>query len=339
MLLRLDRRLKMPSNLHPSVLSNPPPKVSVAICTYNHEKFIAQAIEGVLMQETSFPIELVIGEDCSTDGTRAILRKYAQTHPNIVRPLLHKRNVGGGTNFTSVLATCRGEYIAFLDGDDYWTDTRKLEIQVRFLEEHPECAMCHHRVSYVDDESQRLVSEFPPEERRREQCSADLLAKGNFIQTCSLMTRKELIPDLTDDFMRLKLGDWPLCVLLGLHGSIGYIDKNMATYRIHVASNWSSKSVTYMVIACIEMARYLIPRIREPARSAWIDYQLGLQWRLAQAAENSAFNCARAFGEYWLSALRYKRPITMVMVWRGIRLMGSFCKRRIFAPLFAGPIG
>ena len=110
------------------------PLVSIIMITYNHERFIAQAIEGVLMQETGFPFELVIGEDCSTDGTRAVCEKYAREHPDRIRLLPAERNLGMNLNARRTLRACRGKYIANCEGDDLWTDAGKLQRQAEYLE-------------------------------------------------------------------------------------------------------------------------------------------------------------------------------------------------------------
>ena len=102
------------------------PTVSVAMIAYNREPFIAQAIESVLMQETAFVVELVIGEDCSTDGTRRIVQAYARKYPNVIRALLPEKNLGISRNYEAVWQACRGKYIAWLDGDDYWRSPQKI---------------------------------------------------------------------------------------------------------------------------------------------------------------------------------------------------------------------
>lgn len=109
-------------------------KVSVLLITYNHEPFIAQAIESVLMQRTSFDYEIVIGEDCSTDNTREVVRSYAQAHPDVIRPLFREHTMGLSANNMTALSVCRGEYVALLEGDDYWISDQKLEKQVALLE-------------------------------------------------------------------------------------------------------------------------------------------------------------------------------------------------------------
>jgi glycosyltransferase involved in cell wall biosynthesis len=118
------------------------PKVSVCMMTYNHERFIAQAIESVLEQKTSFDLELVIGEDCSTDGTRKIVAEYARKYPEKIKAMFRETNLGMTANGIQTLRECRGRYIALLEGDDYWTDPLKLQKQVDFLDVHPTCTAC-----------------------------------------------------------------------------------------------------------------------------------------------------------------------------------------------------
>jgi glycosyltransferase involved in cell wall biosynthesis len=129
------------------------PKVSVCMMTYNHERFIAQAIESVLEQKTVFDFELVIGEDCSTDGTRKIVAEYARKYPEKIRAMFRETNLGMTANFLQTLSECRGHYIALLEGDDYWTDPLKLQKQVDFLDVHPLYSLCCHCYKIYDEES------------------------------------------------------------------------------------------------------------------------------------------------------------------------------------------
>ncbi|MCR4890730.1 MAG: glycosyltransferase [Lachnospiraceae bacterium] len=116
-----------------------PVKLSVVFITYNHEPYLRESLDSVLMQQTDFPFEIVVGEDCSTDGTRDILREYAGKYPGKFRLLFRKKNLGRTTlNVYLTAMACRGKYLAFLEGDDYWTDPKKLQKQVDFLDSHPD---------------------------------------------------------------------------------------------------------------------------------------------------------------------------------------------------------
>ncbi|MCI9486857.1 MAG: glycosyltransferase [Lachnospiraceae bacterium] len=133
-------------------------KVSVMILAYNHENYIRQALESVVGQRTNFRFEAVVGEDCSTDGTREIVREYARKYPDVVKPLFRKKNLGACRNVVSTLRRCRGEYVAFLECDDYWTDMEKLQKQADYLDAHPECAGVMTRVAVVDRYGREMVT-------------------------------------------------------------------------------------------------------------------------------------------------------------------------------------
>ena len=134
---------------NPRVLSKEP-FVSVVMITYNHEDYIGQAIEHVARQETSFPFELIIGEDCSTDRTRQIVFEYQKKYPNLIRIIISEKNVGARRNLLRTEVACRGKYIAYCEGDDYWHDPRKLQIQVDFLESNPNYGLvCSDARSYT----------------------------------------------------------------------------------------------------------------------------------------------------------------------------------------------
>lgn len=214
------------------------PKLSVFMITYNHERFIREAIDSALMQQTDFPFEIVIGEDCSTDATRALVQDYAQRYPDRIRLLLHPHNVGSMRNFAQTYAACRGEYVAWLEGDDYWTAPRKLQQQVDFLDEHPDYALCFHQVVAVDDAApdrppQLITNDLPlvvPFEQ---------LLRSNFIQSCSVVYRRAQVPTIPAWVLDLPMGDWPLHVLHAQHGKIGQIKQIMAVYRVHSGGVWS----------------------------------------------------------------------------------------------------
>jgi glycosyltransferase involved in cell wall biosynthesis len=215
---------------------NDAPKVSVLMITYNHEKFIAQAIESVLMQKTDFPFELVIGDDCSTDGTGEIVRDYSQKYPEIVRAHFPERNMGARENFWQIFAASRGRYLATLEGDDYWTDSRKLQLLADVLDAHPETAICGHRtmMHYVDGSlPDRLHHKFPAGFYDLE----DLLPMC-FLHTSSVMFR-HIIEEPPAWCSHMLMGDMPLFVELAMHGNICYVDECMAVYRVHGGGIWS----------------------------------------------------------------------------------------------------
>lgn len=213
-------------------------KVSVAMITYNHEKYIVQAIESVLMQRVNFDYELVIGEDCSTDKTRDIVLGFGEKHPDRIRVLLSEKNMGGGRNLVRTLRACRGEYVAVLEGDDFWTSPDKLQKQVDFLESHPECAICFHNAVVINDSGSQELRNYCSSTQKEISTLEDLL-KADFIPTCSVMFRNGLFSEFPDWFYKLPMGDWPTHVFNAQHGDIGYINEIMAAYRVHSTGVWS----------------------------------------------------------------------------------------------------
>ena len=215
------------------------PRVSVLMITYTHERYIAQAIESVLMQRTSFRIELVIGEDCSTDGTREIVRRYAAQRPDIVRALLHPKNIGMGPNADATSDACRGELIATLEGDDFWTDPHKLQRQVDWLNAHPKSPACFHNATIIEEDgtmSARHYCEPPPPPL----VSLEELLKRNPVPTCSVVYRRNLVLPLPEAVRPLPMHDWPSWVLAARSGPLGYIDETWASYRRHGGGQFSA---------------------------------------------------------------------------------------------------
>lgn len=208
------------------------PKLSVCMVTYNHENFIKQAIESVLMQKTNFSYELVIGEDCSTDKTKEIVIKYQNKYPNIIKTLINNKNLGAGLNFIQTLKACKSEYIALLEGDDYWTDPYKLQKQVDFLENNPDFTICFHNAKTMDQISKK-VSRILLSKGTKEVWSIEDLLKKNFIPTLTCVFRNKLIKKFPKWYFNAFPGDWPLHIFNACNGKIRYIDEVMATYRIH----------------------------------------------------------------------------------------------------------
>lgn len=229
------------------------PKVSVLMLAYNHEPFIAQALDSALAQKTTFPVEIVVGEDHSSDRTAAIVQEYQVRFPNQVRLLDRPSNLGMLRNCVETYQACHGQYVALLEGDDYWTDTTKLQQQVDFLDENPDYAICFHDVLVVGqhgrDEPWRACNVFTNKESGLKD-----LVHGNYIPTCSAVVRNGLFQDFPSWFTTLQLGDWSFLLLIAQHGKIRYLDRVMAHYRMG-GGVWSSDLPlrnTYKLITAIE---------------------------------------------------------------------------------------
>ncbi|WP_128548581.1 glycosyltransferase [Larkinella soli] len=216
-------------------------KVSVCVPTFNHERYIAQTLDGALSQQTTFPFEIVIGDDGSTDGAPALIRRYADRHPDRIRAFLHPHNLGpqeprefaGRHNVLKLLKDCRGEYVALCEGDDYWTDPLKLQKQVDFMDSHPDYSICHHnlRVIYEDGSPEHS---FNPPDQKADSTIEDVLADRWFIGTASTLYRNMFREqDFADWHHRAAAGDWAMVIQLAAQGKIHYIDEIMGVYRKH----------------------------------------------------------------------------------------------------------
>jgi glycosyltransferase involved in cell wall biosynthesis len=273
-------------------------KVSVLMLAYDHERFVVQALESACAQEAEFPFEVVVGEDCSRDRTRALVRDFAARHPDRVRLVLSESNRGMWENFRETLAACSGEYVALLEGDDYWTSPHKLARQVAQLDAEPGLALSFHAAEIRFEEG-------PLEPRRFDRTRAQLddLLLRNFITTASVMLRRSTIEGLPEWLARAPMLDWPLFLLSARHGDLGYLDEPMAVYRIHAGGLWSGASAASRVRA--ELAVYDL-----------IAAELGAPHAAALFAGRSR----RHFDLAWLLARDGRRGAAWQHVWKSLRL-------------------
>jgi glycosyltransferase involved in cell wall biosynthesis len=227
-------------------------KLSVCMVTYNHASYIAQAVESVLAQRTNFPIEIVVGEDCSTDGTRGVLVDLARCNSQTIRLRLAEHNQGGGPNFFGTLAECRGQYVALLEGDDFWSSPDKLQKQVEALDAHPEWAMCFHPAACMYEGDMEGPAVIPVEWEKPEATIEDLF-DVNFIPTCSVVFRNRLVAAYPSWLADLKLGDWPLHMIHAAHGNIGFLPEVMSTYRVHSNGIWSGATQAQRITGIFQM--------------------------------------------------------------------------------------
>ena len=219
---------------------SPEPRVTVLVMTYNHERFIRQAVDSALMQRTSFPYEILISEDCSTDATRNIVQEYAARHPH-VRLILSEKNLHCNEVVARGIRGAKGEFVALLDGDDCWLSPDKLQKQVDYLDRHPGCAMCFHQALVRDDISGAPDWHWTPQHQKEFSTLEDIWM-GNFIATCSTVFRRQALMPLPDWYSTFPVTDWPLHILSAQNGTIGYINEVMGLYRYHTGGAYSGFS-------------------------------------------------------------------------------------------------
>lgn len=238
--------------------------VSVSVVTYQHVSYIKECLDSILMQQTDFPFEILLGEDESTDGTREVCIEYANKHPDKIRLFLRSRadviyingNPTGRYNFLENLKAAHGKYIAICEGDDYWTDPNKLQKQVDFLEANEDYAICYHRVYELPDGKDPELSNLNTS-LQEETYTIEDLAKGNFIHTPSVVFRNGLIKEYPEWLNKSPVGDYVLHMLNAKHGKIKYLPEAMAIYRRHANGVWSGKSQLYQSTGWVSMLEHL----------------------------------------------------------------------------------
>lgn len=209
--------------------------VCIRCITYNHEKYLADALEGFVMQKTTFPFVAIVHDDASTDGTVDILRQYAKKYPDIIKPIYETENQYSkhdgsiGRIMDAEMAKYNPKYIAMCEGDDYWTDPYKLQKQVDFLESHPDSVMCYHNAWQTwEDKKHIFIDSIKPES----DISLKELLTVWHIPTASVLYRR----DVEKDIPKLKLhpnGDYCLELRLKSRGEIHYDPAIMSVYRMH----------------------------------------------------------------------------------------------------------
>lgn len=219
------------------------PLVSVCLITYNHEKYIRKAIEGVLMQRTNFDWELIVADDFSTDGTRAVLQEYADHFPDQIRLILQKKNVGAAQNWFDLMKTPTAKYIAYFEGDDYWIHDQKLQMQVDFLEQHPEFSLVHSNVEAIDEHDQKVQHhQLKKWNEKFEVLDYRFAIFTPIAFSCTSVFRNVISFDRMSS--KVQAGDWMLWILLTLKGKAKYFDEKFAVYRI--GSGVSGSSVWHL---------------------------------------------------------------------------------------------
>ncbi len=249
--------------------------VSVLCTAFNHGEYIAQALESFVTQQTDFPFEVLVNDDCSSDNTAQIIREYAEKYPHIIRPFIQEKNLySQGINIYDKIfyPNVRGKYIALCEGDDYWSDPMKLQLQVDFLEAHPEYSACVHntKICFCDASSQDRDL-LPPTEDRDVPFQQVIKGMAVSFHTSAILAHKDYLinsPDFKAVATKYGFSDYPVGIWLTMKGKVRFIERSMSVYR--VASNagaWSHGvgrrygSLKRFITGEIEMFKALLPHL------------------------------------------------------------------------------
>jgi glycosyltransferase involved in cell wall biosynthesis len=238
------------------------PIVSVAMTSYNSASQLRRSFDSILAQIAKFPIEIVLGDDCSNDTTIEIARSYQQKYPRVVTILARPKNIGIQRNYYDTFENCHGKYIAWLDADDHWTDTKKLAIQVQALESDPSVSVCCHFVRRVTDKGDVVQDRYPRIPAGR--YGVRQIIDHNFVPSPSIMFRNGLHRNLPPWYFELhNMSDWPLLILGALSGDILLLDEVMADYMLSSGSSFEAKGELFrekIVVRLLEHADSMLPR-------------------------------------------------------------------------------
>lgn len=216
------------------------PIVSVICVTYNQGQYVSQTLDGFLMQETNFPFEILIHDDASTDDTARIIKKYIKNNKNknaVFKPIFESENqYSKGTYdfINDLFISAEGTYIAYCEGDDYWTDPHKLQKQVNYMLSHPDLGLCFHRVQAIFQDSNKKAYTVPSSDESSGFTTKELIRR-NFIQINSVLYRTQTYNNMPNNIMPQ---DWYLHLYHAQFGGIGFIDEVMGVYRINQGGVW-----------------------------------------------------------------------------------------------------
>jgi Glycosyltransferases involved in cell wall biogenesis len=216
--------------------------VSICCITYNHEKYIADAIESFLMQRTDFPYEIILHDDASTDSTADIIRRYESKYPNRIKGIYQEENqYSQKINIFKeyLFPRANGKYIALCEGDDYWIDRNKLQLQVNYMQCNPYCSLCFHAAKVVSKDQKSLSSLRPYLYNTLCDTKMVILKKSNY-PTASLLFPSRLVKKMPDFYINSPVGDAPLHLFLVHQGYAYYMDRFMSAYRTVVDFSWSA---------------------------------------------------------------------------------------------------
>jgi glycosyltransferase involved in cell wall biosynthesis len=303
------------------------PLVSISCITYNHAPFLRKCLDSFLSQVTTFPFEVVIHDDASTDGTQDIILEYCDKYPGVFFPLLQKENQYSkgvrGMMAKFNFPRCRGKYIALCEGDDYWTDIEKLQKQVDVLETNPEVVLAGHDAMIINQNGELVSkSKLPPEKKRN--CSSLELQKSFYVLTQSMCFRNlPFLKNMPPESFKSKMGDVFLISMLGQFGSFRYMPEIKPTaYRIHEKGIWGMKNeaerIMMMHSAFVQLSSYygrIKDRRMELYHAGMVLENANKLFKLEINKAATVFQKSHAVYKYLISHFIFQKPLIVIKLY------------------------
>ena len=311
--------------------------VSVIVCTYNQEQWIRQTLDSILAQETAYSFEVIIGEDHGTDSTRAICQEYADKYENVIL-LPSAENLGVTANWVQCVKTGRGKYIMTCGGDDYWHNPKKIQLQVDFMEVHPECVICHTDIDELHEIDGTILKDanqsrgiVPPDGRIQK----EILEGKESVSAVTMCIRRETFEKYVpaDEFARRRFPreDWPTLLVLSAYGEILYLPISTATYRVGQESITRTSNYEKIIARAQkdkEMTEYLyslFPEWGSFEDGSYFDNR-GYHQAMIAAYRNNDYRSARKYAK----KDKYPTKATyMARTWLTFKMFRLFKKRKI----------
>lgn len=307
-----------------------PPSVSVLMLAHNHALYIEQAIESIAKQECQFNYELIIGEDCSGDHTRAICRKMKSKYSDLITLIEHDANVGMHENFEILWQSAKSELIAFCEGDDFWKSSSKLEKQFNYFAENPNSSLCGGITEVMEkDESGEwnVIRVIKPDQEKKIYRIEDLVAAYNF-HFSSIMVKKCKVK-FPDWFQTIYCVDRPLYLLATENSYAGVINEIVSVYRIHPKGNWSAISLEKKAVASSKLFVLMADYFDESLKPLFYKTLSNILWSYMSEAMNAK--------DHHLARKLFYNAVRISPFWtagRSIRLLVSVALRTHIPVLF-----
>ena len=223
-------------------------QVSVCVVTYNQENYIAECLDSLISQKTNFKFEIIVGEDCSTDNTRATVQEYVDKYPNLIVPLFFEKNVGPVENIKAVYKRAKGKYIAHLDGDDMALPS-KLQKQFDILENNSDCAICVHNMNAIDNYGKNMDAAFKDFAEKKYSLLDMYLINPFFIHSSKMFVNR--IEDYIDH-LHVRTLDTELHIEQAKQGNIYFLQEKLGAYRQFVGITYEKKLISPFIPERIE---------------------------------------------------------------------------------------
>lgn len=249
--------------------------VSINCITFNHEKYIADAIKSFLMQKTDFEYEILMGEDCSTDNTRKIIQEFQTCYPEKIKLITSDKNIGARDNMRRLHENSKGKYIAICEGDDYWTDEYKLQKQIDYMLENKGCTFCFHSAKILSANGVNENKFLGPLNTGEKKYTAGEILLLDFIPTASFLYTKHIMDNPPKWYYESVVGDLPLSLIVTNQGYAYYIDEVMSVYRRGVKGsityNWEKEQSKDKLINVIKNYIYILDNFNEYSNYKYSD--------------------------------------------------------------------